>query len=122
MGKKLLLVDDESKILQLEKVLFTKSGYEVVTASNGAEGLKLALSELPDLIVLDIEMPGKDGYATLMDIRGHAELKQTPVIIMSGLSDDVYHTISESLGTVAHINKPFAPDKLLAKVREILGQ
>ncbi len=122
MSKKLLLVDDENRILQLEKVLFTKNGYDVVTAADGDGALKAALAERPDLVVLDIEMPGKDGYATLMEMRGHEALKKTPVIIMSGLTDDVYHGISGSLGTVAHINKPFAPDVLLAKVREIIGE
>ena len=120
MKKKILAVDDEEKILQLEKVLFTKNGFDVVTASNGTEAVKTALAANPDLILLDIEMPGKDGYATLMELKGHKELKDIPVIILSGLREEVYHKISKTMGTVEHIDKPFDPDKLLAKANEIL--
>ncbi|OGW33138.1 MAG: hypothetical protein A2X59_05910 [Nitrospirae bacterium GWC2_42_7] len=120
MKKKILAVDDESKILQLEKILFTKNGFDVVTASDGNEAVQTALSFNPDLILLDIEMPGKDGYATLAELRSHKELKDIPVIVLSGLRDETYHKISESMGSVEHIDKPFAPDKLLAKVNEIL--
>jgi len=103
MKKKILAVDDESKILQLEKILFTKNGFDVVTASDGNEAVQTALSFNPDLILLDIEMPGKDGYATLAELRSHKELKDIPVIVLSGLRDETYHKISESMGSVVHL-------------------
>lgn len=120
MSKRILVVDDDRKIQELQKVLFTRSGFEVVTADDGFQAIKTALEKTPDIIILDIEMPGKDGYATLVELRSHAELKEIPVIMLSGLTDQVYHQISGSLGTFMHMNKPFAPDKLLSTVKAIL--
>ncbi|KJR43724.1 response regulator receiver protein [Candidatus Magnetoovum chiemensis] len=120
-NKKILAVDDEKNILELEKVLFIKSGYQVITASNGNEAIAAALRETPDLIVLDVEMPQKDGFATLLEMRGLDNLKDIPVIILSGLKDEIHHKLSASLGSVSHLDKPFDPNKLLSKVKEIIG-
>jgi|Deesub1362B_J571_1020462.scaffolds.fasta_scaffold00236_2 DNA-binding response OmpR family regulator len=120
MSKRVLVVDDDRRMLELERVLFTKHGFEVVVASDGSEAIEAALKSEPDLIVLDIEMPGKDGYATLMELRSHKKLKDVPVIVLSALTDDVYHKISESMGTVEHIDKPFDPERLISKAKEIL--
>lgn len=122
MSKKILAVDDEKNILELEKILFMKNGFAVTTASNGGDAIEAALREKPDLIVLDIEMPGKDGYATLIELRGTDECKDIPVIILSALRDDVYHKISASFSKVDHVNKPFDPIVLLQKVKEVLGE
>ncbi len=121
MSKRVLVVDDDRRMLELERVLFTKHGFEVVVASDGREAIEAALKSEPDLIVLDIEMPGKDGYATLMELRSHKKLKDVPVIVLSALTDDVYHKISESMGTVEHIDKPFDPERLISKAKEILN-
>jgi len=121
MSKKILVVDDDKNIIQLQKVLFTKHGFDVVTASNGVEAIEIAVREIPDIVVLDIDMPGKDGYATLLEMRSYKELRDIPVIILSALSDDIYHNISSSLGTVYHLDKPFSPDELLMKVKEIIS-
>ncbi len=121
MNKHVLVVDDDQKMLELEKVVFTKHGFSVETAASGTEAIEKALARRPDIIVLDIEMPGKDGYATLMELRSHKELKDLPVIILSGLTEEVYHKISESMGTVEHLDKPFDPNLLLEKARTVLG-
>ncbi len=121
MNRKVLVVDDDIRMIELEKVLFTRHGFDVLVASDGDKAVEEALRETPDLIVLDIEMPGKDGYATLMELRSHRNLKDIPVIILSALTEDVYHQISESMGTVAHLEKPFDPNALIEKAREILG-
>jgi DNA-binding response OmpR family regulator len=121
MSKKVLVVDDDRRMLELERILFTKHGFDVVVASNGNEAIEAALKSEPDLIVLDIEMPGKDGYATLVELRSHKKLNNIPVIVLSALTENVYHRISESMGTVEHIDKPFDPERLISKAKEILN-
>jgi CheY-like chemotaxis protein len=83
MAKKILIIDDEPDIVMYLKVLLENSGYSVVTASNGQEGIELARAEMPDLVCLDIMMPRKTGVALYQEIKMDPKLKKLPCIIIS---------------------------------------
>lgn len=82
-GNKILLVDDDQDFLQLLEFDFKKKGYQIVTASNGEDGLAKAASEKPNLIVLDIKMPKMDGYTFVRRLKKDAETKSIPLIVLT---------------------------------------
>lgn len=105
--RKILIVDDEPEILKSVGKILKVKGFEVVTASDGEEGLQRVVSEKPDLIFLDILMPKVDGYEFLERMRCIEEVKETPVIMMTVKSDisDVVKSVSEG-GAIDYIIKP----------------
>ena len=105
--RKILIVDDEPEILKSVGKILKVKGFEVVTASDGEEGLQRVVSEKPDLIFLDILMPKVDGYEFLERMRCIEEVKETPVIMMTIKSDisDVVKSVSEG-GAIDYIIKP----------------
>ncbi|MEW6680733.1 MAG: response regulator [bacterium] len=122
MSKKILLVDDDEVILKIGKFNLERGGYEVVTASNGQDAVDVARNEKPDLIILDVMMPIMDGYTALLKLKGYEETKDIPAIILTAQEGQVYESISEKLGAIEHLNKPFNPNDLVEKVSAILGR
>lgn len=119
MAKKILVIDDEPDFVEMLKMKLEASGYEVLAAFDGDEGLKKALEELPDLILLDIMMPRKDGYTFLLDLKKDDIAKAIPVIAVTakpGMED-----MFKAEGVKDYITKPFDNTELLAKIREAIG-
>lgn len=114
MSKKILIVDDDKEIRSYMTDLFTDNGFEVVTADDGKAAFDMVASEKPDLITLDLEMPGEWGPRFYRKLTQHDELKRIPVIVVSGLTANKY-AIPKA---VASLNKPFDADELLSLVRE----
>ena len=123
---KILVVDDELQMLELVKARLESHGYQVVTAADGAEGLRQAESEIPDLILLDIIMPGLDGYSVLQKLKSAENTKDIPVIIFTGVSESVSGSDKPSLGlmlgAVDHIVKPFDSANLLKTIKKHIKQ
>jgi len=117
MNKKILVIDDDPNIIEYLQTLLEDNGYSVVSATDGAKGLVQAERELPDLITLDIEMPGDWGPKVFRDLSRSEELKNIPVIVISGLSGN-QHAIQKA---VANLTKPFDRDAPLKIISEILG-
>lgn len=115
-----LVCDDEDTIRDLVCEILGEAGFRTMTATDGAEVLDLARQHEPVLIVLDVMMPRMDGYTTLMRLRGHPMTQDVPVVILTGQSDPMYRTLSEGIGAVAHLTKPFSPRQLLETVRRVL--
>lgn len=115
-GRRILVVDDENDILLLIRTALQSAGHEVVTASNGPDALELLRENKPNLIILDIMMPGKSGLDVLDEIKMHEETATIPVIMLTGLSDK--HKIQAALdhGAEYYIVKPFEYNDLLGKV------
>ena len=113
---KILLVDDEPSILKILSIKLRVSGYQIITALNGNEALKLIKSEKPDLVLLDVIMPGMDGFEVLQKLRVFSKL---PVIIVSARPE--YSKQAINLGANAFISKPFDIDELLKKIEYLLG-
>ena len=122
MPKKVLLVDDSATSLVMNRVVITrKTPHEVLTAENGPEGLKLAALNKPDLILLDVMMPGMDGLEVCRNLRSKAETAKIPIVLLTYRSgDDIVKRGFES-GCTAYLNKPIEDAKLLETVTSYLG-
>jgi two-component system alkaline phosphatase synthesis response regulator PhoP len=123
-AKKILIVDDEQDILAYFEAIFQDSGYDTVVARDGSEGFELAKSEKPDLIALDITMPGQSGMKTYRLYKRHPALKDIPVIIITAVNDSFKSLLDELNGfstPEAFLNKPVDPQELLKVVAGILA-
>ena len=121
-SKRILVVDDEPDVVTFLSTLFQDNGYEVVTASNGAEAFDLARSQAPDLITLDMSMPEQSGVRTLRDLKGDAALSKIPVIIVTGIGEpmkEFLEKIKKAPQPEGFIAKPIDKDELLALVRKL---
>lgn len=113
----LLVVDDERSNLAVLTITLRNEGYEVAACSNGADALAKAFASPPDLILLDIVMPGMDGFQVLEELRSHPETSRVPVIFLSGMEDLSSKLRGFSLGAVDYVTKPFHMEELRARVR-----
>lgn len=117
MPKKILLVDDESEILEICCDYLKASGYEVLTAKDGTHGLSLARREKPDLIVLDLMMPEMDGLDVCRAIRRESNV---PIIMLTARVEETDKLIGLELGADDYMTKPFSPRELVARVKVVL--
>jgi len=115
--KKILVVDDDPDIIALTKKRLEAGGYQVIAAQDGAEGFNKATEENPDLILLDIVMPKKDGFAMLEDLKKNLSTRDIPVIILSakGETDSLFK--GEKFGAVDYFIKPFDWQELLQFIK-----
>ncbi|MDK1028032.1 MAG: response regulator transcription factor [Anaerolineae bacterium] len=117
MQSLILVVDDEPKIVRLARDYLEKNGFRVVTAGDGQTALGLARSQRPDLIVLDLLMPGMDGREVCRILRAESDV---PIIILTALSEESDQIAGLEIGADDYINKPFSPRALVARVRALL--
>lgn len=122
MPKKILVVDDEELIVKMVGLRLKANGYEVISAGDGKEGLAKAKEEFPDLIILDVMMPGMDGYKVCGLLKKDTRFAKIPVIMFTAKAQVDDKKIGEEVGANAYITKPFDPQVLLAKIRELLGE
>ncbi|HEX5327352.1 MAG TPA: response regulator [Acetobacteraceae bacterium] len=120
MGKRILVVEDTEDNRRIIRDLLTSFGYELIEARDGAEGVAMAQSHRPDLILMDIQLPVMDGYEATRRIRAHPDLKHIPVIAVTSYALSGDEAKARAAGCDAYIAKPFSPRQLLAKVREFL--
>ena len=122
MPKKILIVEDDSFLQGLAAGKLSKEGFQVLTASNGEDAVKIADSEHPDFILLDLVLPTMDGFSVLEKIRSNASLAKTPVIVFSNLSEDADIAKARELGaTDFMIKSNFTLDELALKIKTILA-
>lgn len=119
MNKKVLIVEDEVAIADLEKDYLELSGFDVVIENAGDSGLKRALSEDFNIIVLDLMLPGMDGFEVCKQIR---EKKDVPIIMVSAKKEDIDKIRGLGLGADDYITKPFSPSELVARVKAHLSR
>ena len=120
MGYRILLIDDEDDILEFVKYNLERDGYEVFTASNGAEGLNVALKTKPHLILLDMMMPVLDGIETCKAIRNSPALKNVMVVFLSAVGSEETQLQGYNAGADDYINKPIKMNILRSRVQAIL--
>ena len=113
---KILIADDDPQILRALRITLSARGYEIVTASDGKEALRLAVDKHPDLIVLDLGMPGLTGIEVIEGVRGWS---QVPILVVSGRSDSLDKVDALDAGADDYVTKPFAADELLARIRAL---
>jgi len=122
MSKRILIVDDEPNIVISLEFLLQREGYVVAVAGDGEEAL-VKLQELrPDLVLLDVMLPVKNGFAVCQEIRAHPELSAVKVLMLTAKGRDTEVQKGLALGADAYMTKPFATSELVAKVRELLGE
>jgi len=119
--KKILLVDDEAFIIKSLQFVLKKTGHDVITASNGEEGLAKARAEKPDLMFLDIMMPKKDGFETCKEIKAGEDTKNIYVIMLTAKGRDQDRQKGLELGANEFLTKPFVPNQVLTIVKNVLG-
>ncbi|HEY3312161.1 MAG TPA: response regulator transcription factor [Anaerolineales bacterium] len=117
MPKKVLVIDDEPKIVEICRDYLKASGFEVVSASDGPQGLSAARREKPDLIVLDLMLPGMDGLDVCRSLRRESS---TPIIMLTARVEESDKLVGLELGADDYITKPFSPRELVARVRVVL--
>jgi len=120
--KRILIVDDEDGIVKLVKMYLEHHDYEVITASDGQEGLERAKTEKPDLIVLDLMLPKIDGYKVCGLLKRDTRYAKTPVILFTAKAQEKDVKLGEEVGADAYITKPFEPEVLLSKIKELINQ
>ena len=117
---KILVIDDDTSINELVKINLELHGYEVVQAFNGTEGFAKAKQEEPALIVLDVMMPEVDGYTVAQRIRQCDEIADTPIIMLTALSELKDKVSGFNIGVDDYLTKPFEIDELIVRVRALL--
>lgn len=119
-AKKILIVDDEPDILEFLQYNLRKEGYQVVTASDGVQAIKVAAQEKPDLILLDIMMPEMDGVETCRLLRSKNEFDDTPIAFLTARDEDFSQIAALDVGGDDYITKPIKPRVLLSRINALL--
>jgi DNA-binding response OmpR family regulator len=116
-GKKVLVVDDDIKTVELVKLYLNRDGYRVLTANNGNDALQIARENHPELIVLDLMLPGISGLDVCRTLRAESDV---PIIMLTALTTDDDRLTGLDLGADDYVTKPFSPRELAARVRAVL--
>lgn len=117
---KILIADDEPDILELLQYNLLKEGYQVITAQDGNEAVQKAQHTLPDLVILDIMMPGKNGVEVCEILRAQPKLKNALIMFLTALSDEATQIKGLSTGADDYISKPISPKVFVSKVQSLL--
>jgi two-component system alkaline phosphatase synthesis response regulator PhoP len=115
--KTILVVDDEPNIVALVRLYLEKDGFKVISAADGDEGVAMHRRHGPDLVIVDLMLPGRDGFDVCRSIRRESD---TPILMLTARSDDVDAIVGLELGADDYLTKPFNPRVLVARVRAIL--
>jgi two-component system alkaline phosphatase synthesis response regulator PhoP len=116
---KVLIVDDEEDIRNLGKIMLSDIGHDVLTAGNAGDALTIAEEEKPDLILMDIVMPGRNGFDVCKILKFKPATKDIPVIMFSALGRDIDKKMAEEAGAEAYITKPFNKEQLIEIVEKL---
>ena len=122
MSKKVLTVDDEPNIVVSVEFLMQREGHEVVTAADGQEAMDLLKESRPDLLILDVMMPRKNGFEVCAEVRTDNRLSGMPILMLTAKGREAEMKKGLSLGADAYITKPFSTHELVTKVNELLGR
>ena len=120
--KRILIVDDEPDLLETIQMTMEMEGYQCLVAYDGFRGLERARTEQPDLIILDVMLPGLNGYKICRLLKFDEQYKRIPIIMLTAEAQEKDRLIGEETGADFFMTKPFAADKLIAKVAELLGK
>lgn len=122
MAKKILIADDEPNIVAAIEFLLQQSGYEVHTAQNGKEALRLVETWLPDLVLLDVMMPLASGYEVCQRIRERADWQHIKVVMLSARGRDAEVNKGLAMGADIYVTKPFSTRELMARIKALLEE
>ena len=120
MSRRILVVEDHEENRRIIRDLLTSAGFEMIEALTGEDGVRLAEAERPDLILMDIQLPGLDGYEATRRIKANPALRPIPIIAVTSYALSGDEVKAREAGCDDYVTKPFSPRALLAKVREHL--
>ena len=120
MATRVLVVDDERDIVSLVRYHLEKEGLQVVDAPDGGTALRLVRAEPPDLVVLDLMLPGLDGLEVCRRLRGEVNTRRLPIIMLTAKADEVDKVVGLEVGADDYVVKPFSPRELVARVKAVL--
>lgn len=120
MPQRLLVVDDDKQITRLLQSYLEKSGFAVLTAYDGENALRVIRHERPDLVVLDLMLPGRDGWEVTRTVRADPHLAEIPILMLTARVEDTDKILGLELGADDYLTKPFNPREVVARVRAIL--
>ncbi len=118
----ILLIDDSRDILESLTIRLAAAGHKVMSTANSRDGLEMARDQSPSAIVLDLRMPGMDGFEVLAALRADPRTSETPVIVLSANVRDQSRDRASALGAACFMEKPYRADKLLSALRGVVGQ
>ena len=113
----ILIVDDEEDLRTLIAAKFREEGFDTILAANGFEGFELAKKKKPELIILDLMMPGRDGISVCRDLRNHAKTKRIPILMLTALGETEQKIDGLEAGADDYMSKPFSPKELVLRVK-----
>lgn len=122
MSKKILVIEDDAIALRLIEYTLRKEGYEVLLAKNGLEGISKARSEEPDLLILDIMLPGIDGFEVCHRLRSEPQTTHLPVLMLSGKAQETDKATGMKVGADDYVTKPVAPRQLVSRIESLLAR
>ncbi len=120
MAQRILVVDDDKQIVRLVKTYLEEANFDVLTAYDGEDALRVIRHERPDLIVLDIQLPGKDGWEITRRLRSDEMLSALPILMLTARVEDSDKILGLELGADDYLSKPFNPREVVARVRAIV--
>jgi two-component system response regulator VicR len=120
--RKVIIIEDEPAMIQLVTLILENRGYEVIGATGGAEGLELIAQENPDLVLLDLMMPGMNGWDVYQQMKSDDYMKTIPVIVVTAKATNIDKVLGLHIAKVQdYITKPFSPAELLSSIDKVLG-
>ena len=120
MRRKVLVVEDDPDQLEVTRLSLKSAGFAIGTAANGVEALKKVRTVAPDLILLDVMMPGMDGFAVCETLREDPATASIPVLMLTGLCSHISQLVAFDAGATDYLVKPFVPEELVSKVEKLL--
>jgi two-component system cell cycle response regulator DivK len=122
MSKRILVVEDQEDNRRIIRDLLMSAGFELIEATDGAAGVRLAEAERPDLILMDIQLPVLDGHEATRRIRQNAELRAIPIVVVTSYALSGDDAKAMAAGANAYVAKPSSPRQLLATIRQLLPE
>lgn len=120
-AKRIVYVDDDLELVRLVETALSDEGWDVMTANDGESGLEMILVEQPDLVILDVMMPGLTGWEISKYLRTKKAFSDLPILMLTGIGERMNALTAPLYGATAHLDKPFDLDDLLEVVRQLLG-
>ena len=121
-NKKILITEDDPSFMRFLAYLLGKEGYEVISASNGLEGLVKAQEEKPDILILDVMLPGMDGFEVCSRLRSEPQTARLPILMLSAKGQDADRATGLKVGADVYLNKPVERSLLLSTIESLLAK
>lgn len=122
MVKKVLIIEDDPAISRLVDFSLKREGYETATANNGLDGIRKAKYEVPDLVILDVMLPGMDGFEICHRLRTESDTEKLPILMFSAKAQEIDKTTGMKVGADDYLPKPAAPEEIIKRVEKLLAK